>query len=171
MAHFAQINSDDNIVIKVVTMDDAQCAANGGVDSDQCATWVDSTIPDDAWTADTYYDGNYPQNTYVKRCDKKTQNNEHADGGTPFRGNYPAQGYTYDSATDKFIPPKPYSSWVFNTSRCDWEPSFGFPARDHGEKAMNWTWDDENSRWVGQDFENTTSIVWSSTSTAWEIPS
>ena len=35
MAHFAQINSDDNIVIKVVVMNDAECAANGGVDSDQ----------------------------------------------------------------------------------------------------------------------------------------
>jgi hypothetical protein len=41
----------------------------------------------------------------VKRTSYNTHNGEHLTGGTPFRGNYAGIGYTYDLATDEFVPP------------------------------------------------------------------
>jgi len=60
-----------------------------------------------------------------------------------FRKNYAGIGYTYDSALDAFIAPKPFPSWTLNTDICQW----GAPApRPTNENA--YLWDEEAQQWV-----------------------
>jgi len=51
-------------------------------------------------------------------------------------------GYTYDSARDAFVPPKPYPSWVLNEGTNFWEPSVAEP--DDGKK---YEWNEETTNW------------------------
>jgi hypothetical protein len=44
---------------------------------------------------------------------------------TPFRGNDAGKGFTWDSENEIFWPPKPYSSWVKNTSEARWQSPIG----------------------------------------------
>lgn len=65
------------------------------------------------------------------------------DDGTPLRKNFAGFGFTYDSARDAFIPPKPYASWTLNETTCLWEAPVEYP--DDGnmyvwnENITNWT--------------------------------
>ena len=67
----------------------------------------------------------------------------HKLDGTPLRKNYAGIGYSYDTAKDAFIPPKPYESWILNETTCLWEPPVEFPAdgQDYiwNEGITNWT--------------------------------
>ena len=47
MAHFAEINADNNVVLRVIYVSDEQCNAHGGEDSDECAQWVKDFHPND----------------------------------------------------------------------------------------------------------------------------
>jgi len=55
------------------------------------------------------------------------------------RYNYPSPGYSYDSENDAFIPPKPFESWILNSS-FKWEAPV---AKPEGTAA----WDEENKVW------------------------
>jgi hypothetical protein len=47
MAHFAEINADNNVVLRCIYVSDEQCNAHGGEDSDECAQWVKEFHPND----------------------------------------------------------------------------------------------------------------------------
>ena len=73
--------------------------------------------------------------------------NVHLLGGTPFRKNHAAIGYTYDEDKDAFIPPKLFNSWTLNETTCQWEAPVAYP--DDGNR-YNWNegtqqWDVDNS--------------------------
>jgi len=57
------------------------------------------------------------------------------------RGHYPGPGWTFDSANDVFISPKPFSSWILNEA-FEWESPI--PKPDDGklyewnETIQNW---------------------------------
>jgi hypothetical protein len=57
-----------------------------------------------------------------------------------FRKNYAGIGYTYDSARDAFIAPKPYASWILDEESCTWKAPIERP-----EGA--WYWDEETISW------------------------
>ncbi len=59
-----------------------------------------------------------------------------------FRGNFAGIGYTYDSRKDLFIPPKPYASWKFDETICDWVPPTPHPATGEYE------WNETTKTWV-----------------------
>ena len=89
MAHFAELNSD-NEVIRVVVISNDDVIANGGDYSSQAETFVSNLIPhstDGMSWKQTSYNGNQ-------------------------RKQYAGLGFTYDSPKDKFISPKPFASWV-----------------------------------------------------------
>jgi hypothetical protein len=44
-----------------------------------------------------------------------------------FRKNFAGIGYTYNSALDAFIPPKPFPSWTLNDQTAQWEPPVALP--------------------------------------------
>jgi len=59
-------------------------------------------------------------------------------------------GYLYLTDEDKFIPPKPYGSWVLNSGKTGWDPPVALPADSSAPtKAYHWVEDIEN--WVSQD--------------------
>jgi hypothetical protein len=89
---------------------------------------------------DTFVDsspGQWVQTSY------NTHAGVHTNGGTPLRKNYAGIGYTYDSARDAFIPPKPYASWVLNEDTCLWDAPTPMPTDDKTYK-----WDEATTSWV-----------------------
>jgi hypothetical protein len=82
---------------------------------------------------------NYP---FWKQTSYNTHGGVHQLGGTPFRKNHAAIGYTYDEDRDAFIPKKPFSSWVLNESTCLWEAPVAKP--DDGQRYF---WNEETTSW------------------------
>ena len=77
-----------------------------------------------------------------KRCSYNTIGGIHLNGGTPFRKNYPGQGYLYDEVRDAFYSDQPYPSWILNEDSCMWEAPITKP--DDGKK---YSWDEANQTW------------------------
>ena len=120
MAHYAFLDSN-NIVTEVIVGKDE---GEGGIDWEQ------------------HYSEFRGQT--CKRTSYNTINGIHTKGGTPYRKNYAAIGYTYDSSRDAFIPFKPYTSWVLNETTCDWEAPIPMPI----EEGKFYRWDEPTLSWV-----------------------
>lgn len=60
-----------------------------------------------------------------------------------FRKNYAGIGYIYDATLDAFIPPKPYPSWLLNTTTCQWEAPVPYP-----NDGKQYYWDEATLSWV-----------------------
>jgi hypothetical protein len=60
-----------------------------------------------------------------------------------FRKNFAGIGYTYDAVLDAFIAPKPYPSWLLNTTTCQWQAPTPYPT-----DGKMYTWDEETQSWV-----------------------
>lgn len=65
------------------------------------------------------------------------------DQSKAFRKNYAGIGYTYDETIDGFIPPKPYPSWLLNTTTGLWDPPVPYPT-----DGKNYIWDEDTQSWV-----------------------
>lgn len=65
------------------------------------------------------------------------------DQSKAFRKNYAGIGYTYDDVLDGFIPPKPYPSWLLNTTTGLWDPPVPYP-----NDGKEYTWDEATQSWV-----------------------
>jgi len=59
-----------------------------------------------------------------------------------FRVRYGLVGYKYDEQLDAFIPPKPFPSWVFNSTTYDYDPPIPRPGFEYeyvwNEAIVNW---------------------------------
>jgi len=93
---------------------------------------VDNTI---------YWEGYYGKGHLCKRTSYNTIGGVHQNGGTPFRKNYPAVGYTYDPVRDAFYAPQPFESWTLNEDTCLWECPVEKPEGDY------W-WKEDTGEWV-----------------------
>jgi len=101
MAHFAEINSETNRVLRVIVVGSEQCAANGGEDSAECEAWVKSFHPGDP-TVDTVNaeTGKYENisDTFWKRTSVNTYANQHwTDVNPGTREDYPEPEHGADS--------------------------------------------------------------------------
>ena len=65
------------------------------------------------------------------------------DDGVALRKNYAGVGFTYDSARDAFIAPKPFESWTLNDTSCLWEAPVAFP--DDGKEYI---WNESITNWT-----------------------
>ena len=65
MAHFAEIRSDNNKVLRVVVINNSDVNANGGDLSAEAETWVANNIPQDSLIKEEL-GGTYPD-TYWKQ--------------------------------------------------------------------------------------------------------
>lgn len=174
MAHFAEINSDNNEVLRVIVVSNDQCTAHGGQDSSECEQWVKEFHPNDP-TID--YSG--ISNTYWKRTSYWTRAGVHyqLDNTTPsedqtkaFRGNFAGRGGTYDSANNVFWHPQPYSSWTKNNSTWSWEAPVAFPSVvTYGDGVYyHIVWDEDNLRWLGYDSADPSNeFAWDPDSSSW----
>ena len=77
-----------------------------------------------------------------KQTSYNTVANVHLSGGTPFRKNHAAIGYTYDENKDAFIPPKPFNSWTLNEDTCQWEAPVALPDTEN-----RYNWNEETQQW------------------------
>jgi hypothetical protein len=102
MAHFAEIDSN-NIVLRVVVIDNNDVNANGGDESLTAAKAVEKIVP--------FSSG-------VKWVQTSYNNN--------FRKQYAGIGYTFDSTKNKFIAPQPFASWSLD-SNDDWQAPVAYP--------------------------------------------
>ena len=120
MAHYAFID-ENNIVTEVIV---------GKDETDDFCDWEE------------YYQ-RYRPGMRCKRTSYNTIGNVHINGGIPFRKNFAAVGYSYDDATDSFIPQKPFPSWILNQESCIWNPPIPYPDGD-----MPYYWDEFGQTWI-----------------------
>ena len=69
-------------------------------------------------------------------CKRTSYNNN-------IRFNYAGIGYTYDTARDAFIAPKPFASWVLDEATCRWTAPVAMPSA-----GGPWAWDEDTESWV-----------------------
>ena len=123
MAHFAEIVN--GIVARVIVVSNSDTASNGVEDGAIGAAFCANLLG-----------GEWLQTSY------NTSGGVHKKGGTPLRKNYAGIGYTYDTARDAFIAPKPYPSWVLDEATYRWVAPVPYPAT--GE----WQWNEATLSWV-----------------------
>ena len=121
MAHFAKLN-EDNVVVQVIVV-------------------ANSDAPNEA-KGQAFLQNLYKNTVTYKQTSYNTIADEHKLGGTPFRKNYAAIGYTYDPTKDAFIPPKPYDSWTLNEDTCQWEAPVDKPGGDN-----IYEWNEDTKSW------------------------
>ena len=118
MAHFAELNSS-NEVLRVIVVSNDDVDANGGDQHADAETFVTTIVPHStggvAW----------------KQC---SYNNN-------FRKQYVGKGATYDSSKDIFIAAKPYPSWTLNNNS-DWEA----PVNKPDDRKM-YNWNETDRQW------------------------
>ncbi len=129
MAHFAELNSS-NEVIRVIVISNEDVDANGGDLHADAETFVASIVPHSengvAWKQTSY-------------------NNN-------FRKQYAGLGFTYDATKDKFILPKPFTSWLLN-SNDDWIAPITYPnVNEISSNPVSLSWDEDNQKWLGKTF-------------------
>jgi hypothetical protein len=127
MAHYAYLN-ENNFVTQVI------------VGKDENEIVLDENENPIDW--EIYYG--------AKRTSYSTWMGRHLNGGTPFRKNYAAIGYTYDESRDAFIPPKPYESWLLNEDTCHWDSPVAKPAEDFEFYLI---WNEDTISWDKVKFE------------------
>jgi hypothetical protein len=112
---------------------------------------IDETDTSQNW--EEWY-GNY-RGLVCKRTSYNTRGGVYYDPNTglpspdqskAFRKNYAGIGYSYDSVLDGFIPPKPYPSWLLNTTSCLWEAPVPYP-----DDGKTYYWDEATQSWVLDD--------------------
>jgi hypothetical protein len=141
MAHFAKI-SEENEVLQVVTLSD-DILLNNGIEDESLGQQHLQTH------------NNWPSHLWIKTS-FNTFHNQHrsGDNSRAFRGNYAGVGYTWDSENQIFWPPKPYVSWVKNTTLAKWEPTIGQPPALTPEQEndqnndYSYDWNENDQNWV-----------------------
>ena len=118
MAHFAELNSS-NEILRVIVVSNDDVNANGGDQHADAETFVTTIVPHGtggvAWKQTSYNDN--------------------------FRKQYAGKGYTYDSSKNKFIESKPYASWTLNSSD-DWQAPVDKP-----DDSKIYDWNETDTQW------------------------
>ena len=144
MAHFAKIN-DDNEVLNVLVLDDANM--------------LDSDNKEDESIGQQYLEthNNWPANQWIQTSFNTSQNTHSSgDNSKAFRGNYAGIGYVWDATNNIFWQPKPYPSWVKDTTTATWKSPIGdAPALTAEQTSQNeasthdwvYNWNEANQSW------------------------
>ena len=123
MAHFAKLGANSK-VIQVLTLDNKDMLNADNVEDESVGQQYlerHNNWPAQMWIQTSYNtQGNkhYTQN-------EEGVSVESADQSKAFRGNYAGIGYIWDEDNNIFWPPKPYPSWVKNTTTAGWDSPIG----------------------------------------------
>ena len=158
MAHFAEIRTDNNEVMRVVVIDNAVVDAAGGDLSTGAENKAAELTSECEMIGPFHRDenGNWPD-TYWKQ----TSYNHN------FRKQYADVGGHYDPAKDIFVSHKPHPSWVLDEND-DWQSPIGVPTTTtfgDGKEYMS-KWDEDNQRWLGYD-DNENEFAYDPSSDSW----
>jgi len=148
MAHFAELNSS-NEVLRVIVISNDDVDANGGDLHADAETFVASIVPHS--TGGTAW--------------KQTSYNNN------FRKQYAGIGDTFDASKNKFIKPKPFPSWSLD-SNDDWQAPVTKPTVTEIDSNIVYTsWDEDNQKWLGETCTGdpivTTNYEWDATNLQW----
>jgi len=148
MAHFAELNSS-NEVLRIIVISNDDVEANGGELSSEAETFVASIVPHS--TGGTAW--------------KQTSYNHN------FRKHYAGIGDTYDASKDKFIAPQPFPSWSLD-SNDDWKAPVAYPTvTEIDSEPVRLNWDEDNQKWLGATYTGdpivTTNYEWDATNLQW----
>ena len=84
-----------------------------------------------------------------KRTSINTYGGVHNGNKEPFRKNYAGIGFIYDPHRDAFIPPKTHPTWIFNETKCIWEPNIPLPSDAVANGGnQRYLWDDITDNWM-----------------------
>jgi hypothetical protein len=135
MAHFAQLDADNN-VLQVIVVDNNDILDEDGNESEALGiTFCQNLFGSDTTWVQTSYNLN-------------------------FRTHFASVNGTYDSTLDAFIPPKPFPSWLLDNDTLTWYPPVTRPlptddiSHYYDESletwvGVAWDWDEDNTKWVG----------------------
>jgi len=142
MAHFAELNSS-NEVLRVIVVSNDDVDANGGDQHADAEAFVKTIVPHStggvAW--------------------KQTSYNHN------FRKQYAGIGHTYDASKNKFILPQPYPSWSLD-SNDDWQAPVTYPSvTEIDSKFVLVFWDEDNQKWIGE--IESTNYEWDASNKQW----
>lgn len=119
MAHFAQLDQDNKVVNIIVVSNDVIKDPNSGIESENIGIdFCKNLYGQDTTWVQASYNGN-------------------------FRKQYPGKGFIYDVASDRFLAPKPYNSWIFNDVTGDWEPPVPMP----NDLSVFHYWNEDEQKW------------------------
>jgi hypothetical protein len=113
MAHFAELD-ENNIVLRVLVVNNEDCLDENGQESEAVGAQFLNAILGGTWKQTSY--------------------------NATIRYNYAGEGFTYDEVNDAFIAPKPFPSWVLN-DKFRWEPPVPRPTEGQyvwDESVVNW---------------------------------
>ena len=144
MAHFAKLGANGK-VIQVLTMDnDKMLNADGVEDETVGQQWLETH-------------NNWPAQMWIQTSYNTSQNKHNSgDDSKAFRGNFAGIGYIWDEDNNIFWPPKPFASWVKNTTTASWQSPIGdapeLTAEQESQNAANthrwiYAWNEENQSW------------------------
>jgi hypothetical protein len=136
MAHFAKLGLNGK-VIAVLTLNNTDMLNASGVEDESVGQQYLELHNN--WAAQLWIQTSY--NTF---------GGKHSKGGTPFRGNFAAIGYTWDEDNNIFLPKKPYASWVKDVATASWKSPIGdAPALTEEQKtAMSYyQWNESGQSW------------------------
>jgi len=172
MAHFAKLD-ENNRVINIIKVDNADVEANGGDWSTQAEQWVNDKF--NGIFKQTSYNSNngkYMVETITETYDDGTPKNrtfqELENDPRCKRWSYAQINGTYDSTNDVFIGIKPFDSWILDTSQWNYKAPVDYPSvLTYGDNAPYFiNWDEDNLRWLGYDSENN-EFAWDPDSSSW----
>ena len=124
MAHFVELD-DNKIVVRVLAISNKDITNESGDEQESLGIALCNKLYGDSTWVQTSYNHN-------------------------FRKQYAGIGFTYDSAKDKFIRPKPYPSWSLDEND-DWQSPVAKPD-DEGEGKF-YSWSEDTLSWVEWDRE------------------
>lgn len=87
--------------------------------------------------------GDWIQTSYNTHGNAHYGQDGNPDNGIALRGNYAGIGYTYDKVNDVFYAPKPFNSWILNTTTWMWEAPIPYPS-----DGKNYSWDENLVNWT-----------------------
>jgi hypothetical protein len=133
MAHFAKIGLN-NVVLEVVTLENIDTMSREGIEDENIGIQkLKELTGHETW----------------KKCSFNTKEGVHKKGGIPFRKNYPAIGWTYNSERDAFIPPCPDERFILDEEKCVWVIPKPMPLNP--PEGQMYFWDNDSFDWVLRD--------------------
>lgn len=127
MAHFAQLDENNQVIQVIVVSDENTSDINGNEVEEIGIAFCKNLLGDDTRWVQTSYNNN-------------------------FRKRYGYIGCSYDEVRDAFISPKPpFESWIINEDTLEWESPIGDPpnlTQEEKESNLYYQWNEENQKWI-----------------------
>ena len=125
MAHFAELNQNNEVLRVIVVANEDTSDQNGVEDETIGIAFCKKLFGSNTNWRQTSYNGN-------------------------FRKRYAGIGYTYNEQLDAFIPPKAFPSWVLNETTAEWEAPIPVPelTQEEIDSRSFYRWDEDSQSWI-----------------------